>query len=102
MEDWEIALVVIGVLVVLGGIGVTLYFTVFATSDSDPEPVNPCQNGGAWDGSVCDCTAGGIPSFGEICEFTSCANGGILSTTVSGTECVCPPGFSGLRCETTD
>ncbi|XP_070578366.1 neurogenic locus notch homolog protein 1-like isoform X4 [Ptychodera flava] len=73
---------------------------------------NRCQNGGSCvmlqgGSSHCNCGEGYFGSHcqyaieGNMCDSNPCMNGGTCQSTVEpmGTHCICPHGFSGLRCE---
>eukprot|EP00731_Ephydatia_muelleri_P019734 Em0012g559a len=56
-----------------------------------------CQNGGALKSNscACNCSRSGIYG-GTNCTACMCNNGG----TCSGSSCTCPPGYTGVLCET--
>ncbi|XP_046809386.1 low-density lipoprotein receptor-related protein 1 [Lucilia cuprina] len=71
---------------------------------SVPECQSRCHNGGSClitdDHMKCTCPPMYIGEQCEHCVNLTCANGGICRETLTGTtQCECPDGFTGKRCE---
>ncbi|XP_070177359.1 protein crumbs-like isoform X2 [Littorina saxatilis] len=70
---------------------------------------NLCRNGArcrdAWNDYECDCIGGYDGRFCQWraaeCGASTCINGAVCKEDLEGTyTCLCPPGFTGARCET--